>query len=304
MTGKKRYLFYFAQELLDFRSREIESLAKLFNIDLDLPEKEKNSEKPFFIINNLKESEAKLIASRSVLLRFVTEFWTSGKGYKEFHDNLRKYEFDERFKSEDFKFRVESYNKNLKHKEKVDKIETMSYLAFEGPIILTNPTNEFVYLEYYGLDPNNIPPEPEEILFGRLVALGQRDLISAISLKNRKFIGNTSMAPELSLLMANQALCDKNQLAFDPFCGTGSMLIAAAMFGSYVIGSDIDYLMLHGKTRPSRITQKVREKDESVKANMEQYSLSHLYLDVFVGDFSNCPFISNIQFDAIICDRE
>jgi tRNA (guanine10-N2)-methyltransferase len=303
MTGKKRFLFYFAQELLDFRYREIESLAKLFNVELELSEKEKDSQKPFCVFK-MNECEAKKIASRSVMLRFVTELWTSGSSYKEFHDKLRKYEFDEKYKTESFKFRVETYNKNLKHKEKVQKIETMSYMAFQGPIILTNPTNEFIYLEYYGLDPNNISFEPEEIFLGRLVAEGSRDLISAISLKNRKFIGNTSMAPELSLLMANQALCDKNHLAFDPFCGTGSMLIAAAMFGSYVIGSDIDYLMLHGKTRPSRITQKVREKGESVKANMQQYSLSHLFLDVFVGDFSICPFVSSIQFDSIICDRE
>lgn len=108
----------------------------------------------------------------------------------------------------------------------------------------------------------------------------------------------------MSLLMANQALCDKNKLIFDPFCGTGSLLVAAAKFGSYVIGSDIDYLMLHAKTRPSRIRQKVREKDESVHANMVQYSLTHLYLDVFVGDFANCPLIDKIQFDSIISDRE
>lgn len=38
---------------------------------------------------------------------------------------------------------------------------------------------------------------------------------------------------------------------------SGSLLIPAAYFGAYVIGSDIDYLMLHAKTRPSRITQKV-----------------------------------------------
>lgn len=108
----------------------------------------------------------------------------------------------------------------------------------------------------------------------------------------------------MSLLMANQAMCDKNQLMFDPFCGTGSLLIGAAKFGSYVIGSDIDFLMLHARTRPSRIQQKVREKDESVRANMNQYSLQHLYLDVFVGDFANCPLNNSIQFDSIISDRK
>lgn len=112
------------------------------------------------------------------------------------------------------------------------------------------------------------------------------------------------MNPHLSLLMANQGMCDKNHIVFDPFAGTGSMLLSAAKFGSYVIGSDIDFLMLHGKTKPSRISQKVRALDESIVANMQQYGLEHLYLDVFVSDFSNCPFTDAIIFDSIITDRK
>lgn len=128
--------------------------------------------------------------------------------------------------------------------------------------------------------------------------------MKTISLKTRKFIGNTSMNPLLSLLMANQGMCDKNQLMFDPFAGTGSILVSAAKFGSYVMGSDIDYLMLHARTKPSRVQQKVREPDESIKNNLIQYNLGHLYIDVFVADFSNCPLSSEIVFDCIITDRE
>lgn len=65
------------------------------------------------------------------------------------------------------------------------------------------------------------------------------------------------MDPQLSLLMANQARVECGDLVFDPFVGSGSLLVAAAQFGAYIVGSDIDYLMLHGKTRPSRINQKV-----------------------------------------------
>lgn len=68
------------------------------------------------------------------------------------------------------------------------------------------------------------------------------------------------MDPQLSLLMANQAQIKDGDLVFDPFVGTGSLLVAAAQFGGYVFGADIDYLMLHGRTRPSRISQKVGHK--------------------------------------------
>lgn len=62
--------------------------------------------------------------------------------------------------------------------------------------------------------------------------------------------------------------------------------------------------MLHGKSKPTRVKQKVRDNDESIRANLIQYGLENLYLDVFVGDFSNCPFSDAIQFDSIITDRE
>lgn len=65
------------------------------------------------------------------------------------------------------------------------------------------------------------------------------------------------MDAQLSLLMANQAQVRSGDIVLDPFVGTGSLLVAAAQFGGYVFGTDIDYLMLHGRTRPSRITQKV-----------------------------------------------
>ena len=124
-----------------------------------------------------------------------------------------------------------------------------------------------------------------------------------MSLKTRKFIGNTSMDAQLSLLMANQALINTNDLVFDPFVGTGSLLVSAAKFGAYVLGSDIDFMMLHARARPSRITQKVREKDESIRANLKQYNCAHYYMDVVVADFSNPLWSDRLKLDSIITDR-
>lgn len=39
------------------------------------------------------------------------------------------------------------------------------------------------------------------------------------------------MDAQLSLLMANQALVCDGDLVFDPFVGTGSLLVSAAKFG-------------------------------------------------------------------------
>lgn len=66
------------------------------------------------------------------------------------------------------------------------------------------------------------------------------------------------MDPQLSLIMANQALIKTGDIVLDPFVGTGSLLVAASHFGGYTLGTDIDFLMLHGRTRPTRIKQKVK----------------------------------------------
>lgn len=200
------------------------------------------------------ESEARKLASRSVSIRSISELWGFGTERSAFHTDLKK-NLDTMQNSKyfeatsDFKIIVETYNKHFLHKEKVDKIETMDYLPFTAPVNLKTPKERYMYYEYYGMDPNDVPEEPEAILFGRFICNGQRDLIQKISLKTRKFIGNTSMDPGLSILMANQCAIRPGDLVFDPFVGTGSLLLTAAFFGAFVFGSDIDYLMLHGKTR-------------------------------------------------------
>lgn len=318
----KKYLLYFAQEFVDFRYPEVRSVLKLFNIEWKIPDV---GSRPYWIIETSDETELKKLASRSLSLKFVFEIWSHSSTYEKFHEDLKTFStsIDSKYLIPSFKMSVESYNKRYLHEEKIQKIETMDYLPFKGPVDLKSPTNKFIYFEYFGMDTVNSPPEPEEIAFGRWIADGQRDMIKDFSLKTRKFIGNTSMEPQLSLLMANQAMCDKNQLMYDPFAGyvfvlaqfavfikknlifsTGSLLISAAKFGSYVMGSDIDFLMLHGRTKPSRVQQKIREEDENIKSNMMQYNLEHMYIDVFVSDFSNCPFVESIQFDSVITDRK
>lgn len=161
---------------------------------------------------------------------------------------------------------VETYNKHISQKEKVEKIETMNYLPVQGDADLKCPDIEWYYIEFYGLDSACVPEQPENIIFGKCLAYGNRAMINEISLKKRKFIGNTSMDAALSLLMANQALVKSGDLVFDPFVGSGSLLVAAAKCGGYVIGADIDFLMLHGRTKPTRIKQKVNSYSYSTMA--------------------------------------
>ncbi|XP_033163378.1 tRNA (guanine(10)-N2)-methyltransferase homolog [Drosophila mauritiana] len=307
MGNWRKFILWFAQEHVDFRVQEFESLIKMFG--LQARRLTEQTRKPFWVVEFRDTDSALLYASRSISLRAMIELYAHSHKLPEFHQRLRNHvttnwnSLAEYFRVEaSFKIVVETYNKHFSQREKVEKIESMDYLPIEGAVNLKKPEVEWWYIEFWGLDPTAVPPEPEDILFGRLVAHGQRHLIKELSLKHRKFIGNTSMDAQLSLLMANQAMVREGDLVFDPFVGTGSLLVSAAKWGGYVLGADIDYMMVHARCRPSRITQKVREKDESIRANLKQYGCADRYMDVVVADFSNPVWHPRISFDCIITD--
>lgn len=83
-----------------------------------------------------------------------------------------------------------------------------------------------------------------DVWVGRKIADGQRHLIDVYDVKKRVHIGNTSMEAEASLLMANLAHSMPGKFFYDPFAGTGSMLLTSAHFGAHVIGSDIGERLL------------------------------------------------------------
>lgn len=234
--------------------------------------------KPFCHIELPNDGYAKQLAARSISIRCILELWSSATNYTDFHQTLRQYidanASEEQFATQfgpdvTYRVTVETYNKHFTQKEKVEKIETVAYLPVQGDANLKCPDVEWYYIEFYGLDPTRVPDEPDNILFGKWLADGNRAMIHEISLKKRKFIGNTSMDAGLSLLMANQALVKRGDFVFDPFVGSGSLLVAAAKCGGYVIGADIDFLMLHGRTKPTRIKQKVSARNSYSMAKFQ-----------------------------------
>ena len=187
-------------------------------------------------------------------------------------------------------------------------------LRLKGPVDLKEPLNRFDLLMDTDPSLRNIQVNgkerieiPTKHFLGKWIADGQRKTIFKYDLKNRIFIANTSMDPLLSFLMANQAQVKEGSLVLDPFGGSGGLLVACAHFGSYVIGTDINYLLVHGKSKPSRKGCKTRAENEGVLANMVQYGLQSRFLDSFVADASlHKELFHNGAglFDAIVTDRK
>lgn len=305
----KPYLLYFANHHTDFRKAELVALADMFGIDFPVADlKFLDKECPFFVVPLSSEADAKQLASRSVLIKSIIALWGHGITHEDLYEDLRKSKdtvMSHLMDTASFKIVVDGFNKSLPQKYKVQRIErlTEDALPFSGKIDLKNPDQLYYLLEDYGKQSKNAESVPQHVYFGRWVADGNRNEIQNQEVNKRSFIGNTSMESSLSLLMANLSKVQKNMLVIDPFVGTGSILVPCAYHQAYVMGTDINYLLLHAKAKPSRHKQKTRSPDESIRNNLAGYGLEAYYCDIMVADASRHAMWRTTEiFDAIITD--
>lgn len=289
----KQYLIYFAQAYANFRVAELESLAALHNIQLDLSSHDESS--PFVVVNLENDGDAKKIMERSVLGRGIYELWGHGTTIEELQEDVKvrsASKFDA-YKTASFKFDFIAYMGLRSNSQKRDLIESFSFMGFDGPIRMKNPDEVFTVLEEYRVEGLEKATAPLNLWLGRQVQLSARtqNVLDKYDLRRRKYIGTTSFDAELSLVSCNIGQVSPGKIVYDPFTGTGSFLVASANYGGLPIGSDIDIRSLRGKSSQCNIA-----------ANFKQYGTSLNFLDVLTMDFTNNAFRSDFTIDAIICD--
>ncbi|KAJ1877246.1 hypothetical protein LPJ66_012146, partial [Kickxella alabastrina] len=227
----------------------------------------------------------------------IIEYWGSQPTYPELFDEIKQ-QTDRlaEYKHKSFKFIVDGFGKSLPQEQKVEVIESFSFMGFEGPIRMRGAEAEFFVCEEYGESDRPMPLEtPQMIWFGRVVGQGSRDLIDRFDVKKRTYLGNTTMDAELSLIMSNQALAREGSLVYDPFVGTGSFLLTCSHFGALSMGSDIDGRQIRG-------TAGFKRGINGIKANLKQYNLGDRVLDTAVFDICHNPWRAGPLFDAIVTD--
>eukprot|EP00536_Pseudo-nitzschia_multiseries_P012893 jgi/Psemu1/209881/e_gw1.514.22.1 len=162
--------------------------------------------------------------------------------------------------------------------------------CIEGPVRLKDPTaQEFLLIREIELDGNGSPlnrnsndnsndnskagrkkefcTDAIAYYFGRVLGGRTRSSdgsrgIDHYSLKSRPYLGPTSMDAELSFVMTSLGKVRTGTIVYDPFVGTGSILLSCALRGAYCIGSDIDIRVLRGKGG-----------DQTIWKNFEHYGL-------------------------------
>lgn len=161
-------------------------------------------------------------------------------------------------------------------------------------------------------------PSPRFLLLFELPSPGQsiQHSLSALDLRKRAFLGTSTLAADRALLLCNLALAtarsERPSLA-DPFCGSGSILLAAAALGAATVGSDIDWRLVSENRvpidipatadRPERGVEAVRMTDNFDEAGLP-WPRALFPLDVYAPDAAERLLEANAgnRYDALVTD--
>ncbi len=274
------------------------------------------------------------LISRSVLSWGIYELWgmtpSDEEGtYAALHADVKRRTTPEvwsQYKEASFKFSVDSYCGKRSPTEKTEIINSFRYLNFEGPIRMRNPDLGFTIFEEWSLNSSphhqrkpvsegsstspsqpllnhdtpisSLPRAPHRLFLGLLLSLSPRHpLTLKHSLKTRPYISTTSMDATLALLSANLAHAGPGRIVYDPFVGTGGFLVAAAEFGAYVWGSDIDGRSFRGTG--AKATKGIGC-EKGVGRNFDAYGLQDLFGDCFISDLIHSPLRRSNEAEAVV----
>lgn len=273
-----------------------------------------------------EEEEERLILdalSQCVLARGVIELWAADKDVHECaaqvkslssqvgtatNKLVKKHCIDQ---EKSWKFTIATIGTKYSREEQNQIRSKFAFLPFAGPVVMDGPEEEYVLIKEVELDgcgsplyprfghsgnliPENDARPPLAVYFGRVLGGGRnfRDRLLKYDLKARSYLGPTSLDNELSMIMTNLAQVKKGSTCFDPFVGTGSILLTCALKGAYCFGTDIDIRVLKGKGD-----------NQNIMSNFKQFNLPRPELVRSDNSIYHRHYRSHTSlYDAIVCD--
>lgn len=279
----------------EFIIPELIQTAKVHNINMNLvDEYEPNSGGPkssFIILKFLDDKDAKKFAENSLSVKIISSLIIFKKNIDEIKNDLKDFDFNNAGKK--VCINVQTFKKKIKYEDKLNYINILiSLFKTDVSVDIKNPDIEYTIF----LDFNDTKDEyPKGIYIGEKIAHGNFNFFEKFTLKKRMFINTTSMDADLSFYCAIQGLSKPGKVIWDPFCGSGSILIAAAALGANVIGSDIDLL--------SMTEAHFKNTKTTVLDNFEQYNISDKIIGFMKYDIlKDYIDFSRFNIDSIITD--
>ena len=278
-----------------FAIADIIGTAQTYSVAIELGEKLQIGKDPETFFVKLKfptDEDAALVASHCISIRSISRYWFSAKKFSDILEFCEKHEHN--INDGTFAIRIETQNKKLKHEQSLEYInQLISALKITSKVDIKNAKTKLMLFIEFDSDVQK-QEEPKFIYIGTKLCEGIPDFPDQFTLKKRKFINKTSMEAALAIHSAVQGLASKGKIIYDPFCGSGSLMVACASLGAYVFGSDLDFGAM-------TVQGYKEEKKTSVYSNFEQYNLKKNFLGLIQTDFLK-DMIRNTQLDAIVTD--
>ena len=231
------------------------------------------------------DEDAVSLAKRSISVQYVSRLLGDGATFGEMVAACGGAEHDVNEGS--FAVKVQCHNRRITDQMRkgfiADLVEGMKLTA---PVNLKSPDRLVLLSLQFNVDG---PLEPSHCYASVYMCDGNSTFPDKFNLKKRKHLNTTSMESAIALYSAVQGLVGPGTVAYDPFCGSGSILVAMASLGSSVIGSDLYF--------PSMF----KDEEHSIFANFKQYGMSDKLLGLMRCDFLN----DNLKYkdlDAIVTD--
>ena len=283
------YLAYFMHRHLDFRRQELQALADLHGCGDTVKWRKPFGDiehSPLWYVWLPSDELASKIAERSILTKALIELWGEGDSDATLNesidgdDALVPRSTRDAFLAEGTTFKV--VNEDFGFRERGTASDPfgpvrrrMDALApavtFKGKARMKGAQNLFWHVETANAaDVRGLPTDiPRRKYFGRVVGLGDgRAAINKYDLTKRRYLGPTSMDVEMGLIMCNMVHARPGGVVWDPFCGTGSILVSAAHFGAMTFGTDIDIRVIKFGKKDKKTGAQV-----DVWSNFDDYGL-------------------------------
>ena len=303
------YLAYFMHRHLDFRRQELQALADLHGCGDTVRWRKPFGDiehSPLWYVWLPSDALASKIAERSVLTKAILELWGEGDSDEALNasidgdDALVPRSRREAFLAEGTTFKV--VNEDFGFRERGSAADPFGpvrrrmdalapAVAFKGKARMKDPEHLFWHVETARSDVvRGLPTDiPRRKYFGRVVGFGLgRSAIAKYDLTKRRYLGPTSMDVEMALIMCNMTHARPGGVVWDPFCGTGSILVCAAHFGAMTLGTDIDIRVIKFGKKDRRTGARV-----DVWSNFDDYGLPPpvglLRMDLHKHSFTSAP---------------
>eukprot|EP00163_Fabomonas_tropica_P014518 TRINITY_DN2641_c0_g1_i2.p1 TRINITY_DN2641_c0_g1~~TRINITY_DN2641_c0_g1_i2.p1 ORF type:complete len:285 (-),score=20.50 TRINITY_DN2641_c0_g1_i2:960-1814(-) len=210
---------------------------------------------PILIHEFPDEATALRILEHTSLVNEMLEIWCQCESQDQLPEAVHDIDLSlvEPYKMKSFKMTHKGFGCKFSIKETLALYNRMPYIGqiMKGKVDLRNPEVEVQILEdwWSRIPVEDLPadqqikePWCEGVYVGRVIAR-RRDKecgVMELDLKKRNFLGPTSMDAHYALIMGNMGHAYKGSLVYDPFVGTGSVLVSCAYLGAKVMGSDRD----------------------------------------------------------------